>query len=158
MVICHKLNQFNSRVFSFDFTRNYCRVQKAKKFSTNPAQFECVTIETRYQVFIAELLIQNLKSQVAKLVRRPRIMMKMLYFSGGYQFFQITPGIKSHYEWVQKSFIYWPGRHNLGPSGNFRKFIWDTGAYLSGALGQRVSYSHLAVLSPDMRVICKSFG
>ena len=121
MVTCHKLNQFNSRVFSLDFTWNYCRVQEAKKFSTNPAQFECVARETRYHVLIAELLTQNLKSQVAKLVRRPSIMLKMLYFSGGYQFFQISPGIKSRYERVQKSFIYWPGRHNLGPEWQFQE-------------------------------------
>ena len=46
---------------------------------------------------MAELLIRNLLSQGVELVERPRTMLKILYFGGGYQIFQISPGVKSLY-------------------------------------------------------------
>ena len=87
---CHELIHFNSRVFILDFTCN-CRLQKAKKFSRNPGQFKCVTREIKYHISITELLIQNLYSQVPELVQRPRITLKILYFSGSHQVLQISP-------------------------------------------------------------------
>ena len=41
-------------------------------------------------------------------------MLKILYFSGSYQLFKISLGIKSLYFLVEK-FIHWPGRHSLRP-------------------------------------------
>ena len=91
---CH----YNSRVFILDFNWNCCRLQEAKKFSRNPGQFKCVTRKTRYHVSIAELLIRNLWIQVVELVWRTRNMLKIPYFRGGHQIFQISPGIKSLYD------------------------------------------------------------
>ena len=52
---------------------------------------------------------------------RLRTILKILYFSGGYQFFQILPGIKSLYDRVENLFIHWPGRHNLGSGRQFQQ-------------------------------------
>ena len=41
----------------------------------------------------------------AELVRRPTTMLKTLYFSGAYQFFQISPGIKFIYDRGRKYFL-----------------------------------------------------
>ena len=49
-------------------------------------------------------------------------------FSGGHQFFQISAGIKFLYGRVENLFIYWAGRHNLGPGRQFHKFI-DRGSH-----------------------------
>ena len=46
---------------------------------------------------------------------RTRTMLKILYFSGGYQLFQISPGIKSLYDRGRKRIDLLMGRHNLGP-------------------------------------------
>ena len=73
-----------------------------EEFSMNSGQFRCNTKETRYHVSIAGHLMQNLWSQVAELVRRPRTMVKILYFRGGHQFFQISLGIKSLYDGGRK--------------------------------------------------------
>ena len=78
-----------------DFTWNCCRLQEVKKFSRKPGQSNCVARETRYHVSIVELLIQNLWNHVAGLVGRPSTILKIFYFSGGHQFFQISSGIKS---------------------------------------------------------------
>ena len=43
-------------------------------------------------------------SQVAELFRRPRTMLKKLYFSGDHQFFQKSPGIKFIYDLGRKRF------------------------------------------------------
>ena len=64
-VTCHKLSHFNSRVFTFDFTWNCCRLLEAKKFSRNPGQFKCITREIKYHVSTTELLKRNVVSQVA---------------------------------------------------------------------------------------------
>ena len=55
-------------------------------------------------VSIAELLKLNLMSQVVKLFRRSRIMLKkkMRYFSGDHQFCQKSPGIKFLYDRSRK--------------------------------------------------------
>ena len=79
----HKLIHFNSWTLPLYFTCNCCRLLEAKKFSRNPGQFEWVTRETRYHIFIG---IRNLKSQVAELVQKPTTMLKILYFNGGNQF------------------------------------------------------------------------
>ena len=42
--------------------------------------------------------MRNLSSQVAELVRRARVLLKILYFSGDDIFFQISPGIKPLYD------------------------------------------------------------
>ena len=55
---------------------------------------------------------------------RPRAILKIHYFSGGQQVFQISPGIKSLNDRVKNLFIYWPGRHNLGPGGQFQQIYW----------------------------------
>ena len=103
-VACHKFSRFNSRVFIIDFTRNCCGLQKVKKLSTNSGQFKCVTRKNRYHVSITEFLTRNLYSQVAESVRRPRNILKILYFSKNYQFVQISPGIKPFYDWGRKLF------------------------------------------------------
>ena len=75
---------------------------------------------------IVELLVWNIESHVAELVRRPRTMLKMLYFGGSYQFFQISPGIKSLYDRGKKLI----GRRDIiwVRGGNFSKFI-DQGSH-----------------------------
>ena len=98
VVACHKLSHFNSRLFKLDFTWKCCRLLEASKFSRNPGQFNWVTRETRYHVSIAELFKRNLMSQVTKLFRRPRTMLKILYFSQDHQFVQKSPGIKFLYD------------------------------------------------------------
>ena len=102
-VACHKLSHFNLRVFTFDFTWNCCRLLEAK-FSRNLGQFKWVTRETRYHVSIADLLKRNLMSQVAELLRRPRTMLKILYFSGDQKYFQKSPRINFLYDRSKKRF------------------------------------------------------
>ena len=41
--------------------------------------------------------MRNLWSQVAELVQRSRTMLEILYFSGGHQIFQTSPGVKCLY-------------------------------------------------------------
>ena len=67
--------QLNSRAFKLDFMCNCFGLLGTGKFSR-------VTIETRYHVFIVELTIQSLKSQVVEIVRWPRALMKISYFGG----------------------------------------------------------------------------
>ena len=139
---CHKLSQFNSRIFILGFTCNCYRLQKAKKFSRNPGQFKCVARETRYHISITELLIQNLQSQVPELVQRPRITLKILYFSGGHQVFQISPGLKSLYDRGKKLINLLAGKAQLGIGVAISENISTgeaTGAHLTWALGQGVS-------------------
>ena len=108
---CLKFSLFNSWLFTLDFTWNCCRLQEAKKLSRNPGKFKCVTRETRYHVSITELWIRNLQSQVADLVRRPKL--KILYFSGGHLFMT----------GVENLFLDWAGRHILGLERQFSKFV-----------------------------------
>ena len=89
--------QLNSRTFTLDFTC-YC-------FGLlGTTKFPRVAIENRYQVSIVELTIQNLKREVVELVRWPRTLIKIFYFSGEQHFFQNSPEIKSRYDRVQKRF------------------------------------------------------
>ena len=136
----HKLSYINSRVFTLDFTWNCCRLLEVKDFSKNPGQFKWVTRETKYRVSIAKLLIRNLKSQFAELVRRPKTY-DLLYFSGDHQFFQNSPVIKSLYHWGRKRFS------SLATEASFRtgeaisaelSTGEATGAHVTGALEQGV--------------------
>ena len=86
-VACHKFSQFNSQVFILDLPWNYYRLQEAKTFWRKPGQFKCVTRKNRSLVSITEFLIWNLYSQVAWLVRRLRIILNILYFTGDHQCF-----------------------------------------------------------------------
>ena len=81
-----------SHLISLEFVAGYW------KFSRNLDQFKWVTKEARYHVPIAEVLKRNLMSQIAELFRRPRIMLKIHYFSGYQKFFQKSPGIKFLYD------------------------------------------------------------
>ena len=76
----HKLSHFNLWAFTLDFTWNYCRLLEPKNFSRNPDQYKWITRETRYPVFIAELLIENFKCQVVELVQRPTTMLEDTLF------------------------------------------------------------------------------
>ena len=98
--------QLNSRTFTLDFTC-YC-------FGLlGTTKFPRVAIENRYQVSIVELTIQNLKREVVELVRWPRTLIKIFYFSGEQHFFQNSPEIKSRYDRVQKRY------HLLAKEGYF---------------------------------------
>ena len=121
VVACHKLSHyFNLQVtLILGFTWNCCRLQEAKKFSRNPGQSNCLTRETRYQVSRnSKYGISRAKLQNSP---RPRTMLKILYFSGSHQSFEISLGIKSLYDRVEKLFIYWPGRHNFGLERQFQQ-------------------------------------
>ena len=98
--------------------------RKLISFKGTLDQFKCITIETRYHVRIAELLIRSLQSQVAQFVRKTRTMLKIFHFSGDHQFFQIPRRIKSLYDRGEKLFIYWSGRHNLGLGRKFQQISW----------------------------------
>ena len=82
--------------------------------SRNLGQFRYVTRETRYHVSITELLIWSLYSQVAELVRRTRTMLKILYFSRGYEFFKILSGIKFIYDRGRKLILLLAGEAYFG--------------------------------------------
>ena len=84
-----------------------------------------------------ELLIRNLWSQVAGLVGRPRTILKIFYFIGGHQFFQISPGIKSLNDRGRKLIHLLAGRHNLGPGRQFQQIYWR------GKPPGRISPGHL---------------
>ena len=121
VVACHKLSHyFDLQVtLILGFTWNCCRLQEAKKFSRNPGQSNCLTRETRYQVSRnSKYGISRAKLQNSP---RPRTMLKILYFSGSHQSFEISLGIKSLYDRVEKLFIYWPGRHNFGLERQFQQ-------------------------------------
>ena len=100
-----------------------------------------ITLETRYHVSIVELVIENIKSKDVELVRWPRILIKILYFTGDQHFFQKSPGIKSHYDWVEKLFhlFTWEGYFGNEETVSGNLLTGEaTGAYLTGALGQGV--------------------
>ena len=130
------LNKYShSQVFALDLAWTCCRLLEATKFSRNPSQFLWVTRETRYHVSIGKLTMRILKRQVAELVQRPKILMKILYFSWEHQF--------SKYRWwwslniagIEDFSIYWMRRHILfhllDRERNFGKSIdqgsqWET--------------------------------
>ena len=115
-----KLGHFNSWISTFDFTWNCCRLLETKNFSRNPGRVEWATRKTGYQLPIVKLPIWNLKCQVAKLVRRTKTMLKLLYVSENNQFFQHSSGIKICYDRFRKLYL-WMGRHNLGPVRQFQQ-------------------------------------
>ena len=67
----HKLNHFSSRISTLHFTWN-CKLVEAKNLPRKLGHFKWFTRETRYHLYIAELAIRNLKSQVVELVQRPK--------------------------------------------------------------------------------------
>ena len=109
--------QLNSRTFTLDFTCYCFGLLRTTKFPR-------VTIENKYHVSIVELTIQNLKSEVAKLVRWPRTLIKIFYFSGEQHFFQNSPEIKSRYDRVHNVSIYWPRKGILEPRRQFQQIYW----------------------------------
>ena len=138
-VACHKLSHFNSHIFILWFTWNCCSLQEAKKFSRNPGQFKCDTRETRYHASIAELLIRNPWSQIEELVRRSRTMLKISYFNGWQQFFQISPRIKSFYDRNRKPIHLFAGEAQFGTKEAISANLLTmeaTWAHLTGAFGQ----------------------
>ena len=98
-----------------------------------------------------ELLIRNLWSQVAGLVGRPRTILKIFYFIGDHQFFQISPGIKSLNDRGRKLIHLLAGRHNLGPGRQFQQIYWR------GKPPGRISPGHLDRVYKGTRCIT-SFG
>ena len=98
----------------------HCRLLETKNFSRNPGRVEWATRKTGYQLPIVKLSIWNLKCQVAKLVRRSKTMLKLLYVSENNQFFQHSSGIKICYDRFRKLYL-WMGRHNLGPVRQFQQ-------------------------------------
>ena len=108
-----------------------------------------ITIETRYHVFIVELVIENLKSQVVELVRWPRILIKISNLSGDQHFFQNSPGIKSHYDRVENFSIYLPGRDILGARRQFQETYWQ------GKPSGHISPGHLDRVSLGLLLMCK---
>ena len=62
-------------------------------------------------------------SQVVELFRRPRTMLKMLYFTGDNQFFKKLPEINLLYDLGRKLFLLLARQANLKSGGTFRKII-----------------------------------
>ena len=102
----HKLSHFNSRVFILDFTWNCCRQQEGKKFR-EPMSILACSGKIRYDVSIAA-----------------RTLLKILYFSGATTFSKHHRGWSLFMTGVENLFIYWPGRHNLGPRRQFQQLYW----------------------------------
>ena len=126
--------QLNSRTFTLDFTCYCFGLLRTTKFPR-------VTIENKYHVSIVELTIQNLKSEVAELVRWPRTLIKIFYFSGEQHFFQNSPEIKSRYDRVQKRFYLLAKEGYFGTEETVSANLLTgqaTRAHLTGALGQGV--------------------
>ena len=68
-------------------------------------------------------------------------MLKILYFSGGHQFFQILPGIKSLHDRGKKLIHLLAGEAQLGTGETTSAYLstgTPTEAHLIGALGQGV--------------------
>ena len=59
-------------------------------------------------------------------------MLKILYFSGRHQFFQMSPGIKSLYDRGKNFITYCPGRQIWDRGDNFSKFV-DRGNHLGAS-------------------------
>ena len=131
-------------------------LQKANKFSQNQGQYK--------RIQISRILMLNLQSQVAELVRRLRTMWKILCFSGGQSIFpNITDG-KVSLRAGQKSysFIGW-GDIIWIRGSNFNKFInrlshrgasyWGTGTVclnLAKAISTYGESKFLGISSADI--------
>ena len=93
-------------------------------------------------ISIAKLLKWNLMSQVVEFFRRPRTMLKILYFSGDHQFFQNPPGINflmtgiAPFSDIGRGGIIW----NRG--GTFKKIINPGGSRGLSHRGSWTGYSH----------------
>ena len=97
------------------------------------AQFKWVTRESSYHLFIA---LRNCKSQVVELVQRLTTMLNILYFSGGNQFFRISPRIKSLYDRGRKCLYLLAEDTKFGEGILAKVYTGEvTGAPLTGALG-----------------------
>ena len=149
---CHKRSQFNSLVFIPAFMWNCCRLQEVKKFSRNPVQ-------SNYVNLITELLTQNLLSQIAELARRPRIMLKILYFSGNHQFFftgvkvSLWPGRKTC-SFIGRGSIIW------GRGGNFFQDIYQPEKppwRISPGHLDRVFSEHILTINQILIIILTNF-
>ena len=97
-----------SRLFTLDLTWNCRRLLEAKKFSRSPGQFKWVTREQDI-AYPSRGSKNGIMRQVAELFRRPRTMLKILWFIGDYQFFQKSAGIKCFHDPVRKNLG--PGKH-----------------------------------------------
>ena len=100
-MVCHKLNQFNSQVFILYFSWNCCRLQEAKKFSTNHISHihrgtltECLELSCR----ISSKTYDHAETTL---------------FLWGHQFCWISSG--------KNLFIYWLRRNNLGLVRQFQQ-------------------------------------
>ena len=97
--------------------------------SRKPDHIKCVLEKITYPSWHVSI-VWNLESQVVELARRPRAMLKILYFGGGYQFFPISLGIKSFYDRGRKlmHLLIVGGVIIWYRGGNFSKFI-DPGSH-----------------------------
>ena len=122
-------------LISLETAVGYTNLQRSR----NPGQFRCVLEKP----VISNRGTGNMESlgPSAELVWRPRTMLKILYFSGGYQFFKISPGIKFIFYWDRKRITYWLGRHILGPARKFHQI------YRIGKPSGCISPGHLYRLS-----------
>ena len=120
MLALLKHELLNSKIFTLYFTSNCFRLLGTRKFSK-------AAIETTYHIFIVELTIQNLKSQVDELVRGPRALIKIFYFSGSQYVFQNSLGIKSHYDRGQTLFHLLTGEECFGTEETDRGSRQSTG-------------------------------
>ena len=139
---------------------HFCRLLESKKFLRNPGQFKQVTRKTRYHISIAELLKRNLMSQVAKLIQRPKVMLKILHFSEDQQFFQKLWVIKFLYNRGKELFQSLTGRHNFIPGRPFQQYCRlgkPPGCISPGHLDRVCKYNQLQFLmrvtSPNQEIL-----
>ena len=81
---------------------------------------------------MAELLKRTLMSQVRELFRKPRTVLKILYFSGIQEIFQKLPGIKFLHDRERELFHLLTGSMILDRGGAFSKII-DWGRHWSSS-------------------------
>ena len=74
-------HEIYSRLFTLDLTWNCRRLLEAKKFSRSPGQFKWVTREQDI-AYPSRNSKNGIMSQVAELFRRPRTILKILWFIG----------------------------------------------------------------------------
>ena len=121
-----KLSPFHSQLFIFGFTWNCCRLLEAKKFSSILLEKPDITCRGTVKT-------ESLESS-CRISPRPRTVLKILYFSRGHQFFQISRGIKSLYDRGRKLI------HLLAGEKIWANLLTReaTGVHLTRALGQGV--------------------
>ena len=116
---CHKLNHFNSRLFTLDFLEIVVGYWKLRSFQETQANLNGL-LEKPDITSIAELLKRSLMSQVADYSKDLAPCWKTL-FQWGPPIFPKSPGINFLYDRGRELSIYWPGRHNLGPGRHFQQ-------------------------------------